>query len=155
MQLGYSVEATPLGTGGAIRAAARVIGCEQLLVLNGDTFFDVDYRQLVQEAPARTDLIACRRVEDVGRYGAVQLDASGRVMALAEKGAQGPGLINGGIYVLQREAIAAWPEPVFSIETNYFPKRLAAERLHGTACEGSFIDIGVPGDLKRAAEVLP
>jgi len=155
MQLGYCVEETPLGTGGAIRAAARVIACEQLLVLNGDTFFDVDYRQLVAQAPTGSDLMACRRVENVGRYGAVQLDASGRVMALAEKGAQGPGLINGGIYVLHREAIAAWPEPVFSIETVYFPERLAGERLYGTACEGAFIDIGVPDDLKRAAEVLP
>ena len=143
MQLGYSVEETPLGTGGAIRAAARVIACEQLLVLNGDTFFDVEYLNLAQQAPAGADLMACRRVGDVGRYGAVQLDASGRVIALAEKGAQGPGLINGGIYVLHREAIAAWPEDVFSIETDYFPKRLAAERLHGS-CNGMFIDIGVP-----------
>ena len=95
MQLGYSVEETPLGTGGAIRAAARVIACEQLLVLNGDTFFDVEYLNLAQQAPAGADLMACRRVGDVGRYGAVQLDASGRVIALAEKGAQGP-LINGG-----------------------------------------------------------
>lgn len=154
MQLGYSVEETPLGTGGAIRAAARVIACEQLLVLNGDTFFDVDYRQLVQQAPAGSDLMACRRVQDVGRYGAVQLDASERVMALAEKGSQGPGLINGGIYVLHREAIAAWPEAVFSIEIDYFPKRLTGERLCGTACEGAFIDIGVPEDLKRAKEML-
>ncbi len=155
MQIGYSVEVEPLGTGGAIRAAARVIACEQLLVLNGDTFFDVSYRQLVQETPAISDLMACRRVEDVSRYGAVQLNSSGQVMALAEKGAQGPGLINGGIYVLHREAIAAWPEPVFSIETDYFPKRLAAEVLSGVACEGAFIDIGVPDDLKRAAGVLP
>ena len=132
-----------------------MIACEQLLVLNGDTFFEVVYRQLVQQAPAGSDLMACRRVEDVGRYGAVQLGASGRVVALAEKGAQGTGLINGGIYVLHREAIAAWPEQVFSIETDYFPKRLAAERLNGLACEGTFIDIGVPYDLKRAVEVLP
>lgn len=154
IQLGYSVEKTPLGTGGAIRAAARVIACEQLLVINGDTFFDVAYRQLVQQAPAGSDLMACRRVEDVGRYGAVQLDASGRVVALAEKGAQGPGLINGGIYVLNREAIASWTEPVFSIETDYFPKRLADQQLRGVACEGVFIDIGVPDDLIRASEVL-
>ena len=155
MQLGYSVEETPLGTGGAIRAAARVIPCEQLLVLNGDTFFDVDYRKLVQQAPAGSDLMACRRVEDVGRYGAVQLNDSGRVVALAEKGAQGLGLINGGIYVLRREGIAAWPKAVFSIETGYFPERLAAERLYGVACDGAFIDIGVPVDLQRAAVVLP
>jgi len=154
MQLGYSVEETPLGTGGAIRAAARVIACEQLLVLNGDTFFDVNYFQLVQQTPSGQDLMACRWVDDVGRYGALQLDASGRVAALAEKGAQGAGLINGGIYVLNREAIAAWPEPVFSIETHYFPKRLAGERLYGVASEGAFIDIGVPDDLKRASEVL-
>ena len=99
--------------------------------------------------------MACRLMQDVGRYGAVQLDASGRVVVLTEKGAHGPGLINGGIYVLHRKAIAAWPEPAFSIETDYFPKRLAAGRLHSVAGEGAFIDIGVPDDLLLASEVLP
>lgn len=155
IQLGYSVEESPLGTGGAIRAAARVIACEELLVLNGDTFFDVDFRQLVQTARTGMDLMACRRVPDVGRYGAVQVDPRGRVSALAEKGPQGPGLINAGIYVLHRESIASWPEPQFSIETDYFPQRLAAERLYGEPCDGAFIDIGVPDDLRRAHEVLP
>jgi len=99
--------------------------------------------------------MACRLMQDVVRYGAVQLDASGRVVVLTEKGAHGPGLINGGIYVLHRKAIAAWPEPAFSIETDYFPKRLAAGRLHSVAGEGAFIDIGVPDDLLLASEVLP
>jgi D-glycero-alpha-D-manno-heptose 1-phosphate guanylyltransferase len=155
LQLGYSVEATPLGTGGAIRAAARVIPCDQLLVLNGDTYFDVDYRDLVEQATPGSDLMACRQVEDVGRYGAVQLDDGARVTALAEKGAEGPGLINGGIYVLDREAMASWPEEVFSIEADYFPKRVADERLTGIAFDQAFIDIGVPDDLTRASEVLP
>jgi D-glycero-alpha-D-manno-heptose 1-phosphate guanylyltransferase len=155
LQLGYSVEETPLGTGGAIRAAARVIACDQLLVLNGDTYFDVDYRALVEQATPGSDLMACRQVADVGRYGAVQLDATGRVKALAEKGAEGPGLINGGIYVLHREAIAARPEAAFSIESIYFPERLASGHLRGTAYEDSFIDIGLPDDLQRAASMLP
>ncbi len=154
IQLGYSMEQSPLGTGGAIRSAARVIACEKLLVLNGDTFFEMNYRQLVQEAPHGSDLMACRRVADVARYGAVQLDPSGRVMALSEKGAEGSGLINGGIYLLHRETIAAWPKSVFSIETDYFPQRLSAEKLYGIACEGAFIDIGIPDDLRRCSELL-
>jgi D-glycero-alpha-D-manno-heptose 1-phosphate guanylyltransferase len=155
LQLGYSVETSPLGTGGAIRAAARVIPCDQLLVLNGDTYFVLDYRDLVQQAKPGLDLMACRHVADVARYGAVQLDATGRVRALAEKGAEGPGLINGGIYVLDREGIASWPKEVFSIESDYFPARLADERLAGMAHDSAFIDIGVPDDLMRASEVLP
>jgi D-glycero-alpha-D-manno-heptose 1-phosphate guanylyltransferase len=154
MQLGYSVEVSPLGTGGAIRAAARAIPCQLILVLNGDTYFDLDFRSLVEQASVESDLMACRRVADVGRYGAVQLDPSGRVTALAEKGAEGAGLINGGTYVLNRQAIASWPDPVFSIETDYFPKRVADDCLDGVACEGVFIDIGVPDDLQRASEVL-
>jgi D-glycero-alpha-D-manno-heptose 1-phosphate guanylyltransferase len=155
IQLGYSVEVNPLGTGGAIRAAARVIPSEQLLVLNGDTYFDVDYRALVDQASAGVDLMACREVADVGRYGAVQLDSSGRVTALAEKRAVGPGLINGGIYVLNREGLASWPEPVFSIEADYFPRRMGEGSLFGAAWNRAFIDIGLPDDLKRASEVLP
>jgi D-glycero-alpha-D-manno-heptose 1-phosphate guanylyltransferase len=154
LQLGYSVEATPLGTGGAIRAAARVIPCDQLLVLNGDTYFDVDYRDLVEQSSLGSDLMACRQVADVGRYGAVQLDAIGRVTALAEKRAHGAGLINGGIYVLDREAMASWPEEVFSIEADYFPKRVTDESLYGISFNRAFIDIGLPDDLNAAAGVL-
>ena len=155
LQLAYSVETTPLGTGGAIHAAARVIPCDQLLVLNGDTYFDVDYRDLVEQATPGADLMACRQVADVGRYGAVQLDPTGRVMALAEKRAEGRGLINGGVYVLDRVAMASWPEDVFSIEAEYFSKRVEDQRIYGLACDGSFIDIGVPDDLHRASGVLP
>jgi D-glycero-alpha-D-manno-heptose 1-phosphate guanylyltransferase len=155
LQLGYSVETTPLGTGGAIRAAARVIPCDQLLVLNGDTYFDVDYRDLVEQATPASDLMACRQVADVGRYGAVQLDSTGRVTALAEKGAKGPGLINGGVYVLDREGMVSWPTEVFSIEADYFPERVEDERMTGIAFDQAFIDIGVPDDLNRASELLP
>mgnify|MGYP006276345009 CR=1 FL=1 len=155
IELGYSFEDRLLGTGGAIRAAARIIACDQLLVLNGDTFFNINYRQLLDSSPCGSDLIACRHIVDVGRYGAVELDANGRVVTLAEKGVVGPGLINAGVYSLQRQAIASWPKAVFSIETDYFPRRMAARRLWGKECEGSFIDIGLPDELKRASEVLP
>ena len=155
IHLGYSVEATPLGTGGAIRAAARVIPCDQLLVLNGDTYFDVDYQDFLEQALLGSDLIACRQVVDVGRYGAIRMDDTGRVTALAEKEVSGPGLINGGIYLLNRDAIASWQEEVFSIETDYFPKALMDRRLYGKSSNGGFIDIGVPEDLGRASEVLP
>ena len=74
--------------------------------------------------------------------------------ALAEKEGEGPGLINGGIYLLDREAMVSWPEEAFSIEADYFPEKVADERLTGMAFNRAFIDIGVPDDLKRALEVL-
>lgn len=155
MQLGFSVEDKPLGTGGAVRAASRVIACDQLLVLNGDTFFDVSYTALAREVKPGTDLVTCRKVSDVGRYGAVRLEQNGQVLSMAEKEQTGPGIINGGTYILERKQIATWHMEVFSLEKDYFPAQIKSRRLYGLACDGAFIDIGIPNDLERAGDILP
>lgn len=154
LRLGYSVETSPLGTGGAIKAAARVIPCQYFLVLNGDTYFDVDFASLIDLATPDHDLIVSRSVDNVGRYGAIRCDSSGLVQDLSEKTQDGPGLINGGIYVLSRDSIASFPGEKFSIETDYFPKRVAARRVYCSSSTAQFIDIGIPSDLARAPAIL-
>lgn len=154
MQIGYSVEVEPLGTGGAIRAAARVIACEQLLVLNGDTFFDVPFNDFTGRLQQAGDLMACRPVADVGRYGCVRIDVHGNVTNMAEKSHEGEGVINGGLYLLEREPLAADPRTRFSLETDYFPQRIEANKLYAHTYENPFIDIGIPTDLEKAASLL-
>src|SRR5262249_35491090 len=101
-QIEWSIEQQPLGTAGALKSAERFCADDVFLV-NGDTYLDFDAEGLIA-AHARTRAavtLAAARVPDAGRYGALDLDADGRVRRFREKSPDaGPGLINGGIYVI-------------------------------------------------------
>lgn len=152
MDIVHSTETEPLGTGGAIRQAARYLQGDGAHVLNGDTW--LDYAPAALEAAASAMAapmaIALAQVEDVGRYGAVEL-RDGRAVAFREKGETGPGWINAGCYFLSGKALAALPEiATFSFEREVLqPRAMAGEVAAFTATQG-FIDIGVPEDYARA-----
>lgn len=151
------IEGQPCGTGGALREAHDLLD-ERFLLLNGDSYFDINFRELVEKAftSGAPALVALRTIEDAGRYGSVELQGD-RIVRFLEKDptASGPSLINAGVYVLARETIAAISRLPCSIETDVFPKMVADGQLHGTLCEGYFIDIGIPESLEAARVDLP
>lgn len=156
MQVDYSVEATPLGTGGAVRQACAMLWGNAAHVLNGDTFLRYDLRTLEQAVSrASADLgMALARVDDVSRYGAVIRDGT-RIVGFKEKGESGPGYINAGSYYLTPTAIRALPaEPTFSFETRMLAPMTAAGRVCGFDATNGFIDIGVPEDYQRAQNLF-
>lgn len=117
--IGYIVEDSPLGTGGAIRKALECAVEPHVLVLNGDTFFKEDYRTMLELhcSSGATITVAAVHVEDMSRYGGMQLE-EGRVVSFIEKGERRAGWINAGAYVLSRDF--PWPEKLpskFSFET--------------------------------------
>jgi D-glycero-D-manno-heptose 1,7-bisphosphate phosphatase len=143
------------GTAGAL-ANARDVLDERFLLCNGDSFFDVNLLALVAlpvEGPW-TGKLALRPMADAGRYGAVTLDGT-RITGFAEKAGAAPGLINGGIYVLDRAILDEIERQPCSIEGDVFPKLVARGLLHGMPTDGYFIDIGIPADLARAKTELP
>ena len=156
VQITYSYEKRPLGTGGAIKLAERLIKEDDFLVMNADSFLDVDPNRLIEYHLTREALVtmALVEVEDPGRYGAVEANENGEIKSFVEKG-QGestrPGLINGGIYVLNREIFKYIPEGRVSLEKEVFPK-LTGKRFYGMLVKGFFIDIGVPEDYKKLQE---
>lgn len=152
MEIAYSVEDQPLGTGGAIRQAARRLQGEAVHVLNGDTW--LVYAPAALEAAARRGdaalAVALAQVPDVARYGAVEL-AGGRVRRFREKGEHGPGWINAGCYFLGPRALAALPaQPAFSFEHAVLQPMAAQGEVAGYTDTSAFIDIGVPEDYARA-----
>lgn len=154
--LEFSVEEVPMGTGGAIRDALRFTHGDSALVLNGDTLFRVDIGALVaSHLRCSADItVALRRVADTTRYGAVELDGE-FIRAFHEKGRSGPGLVNGGVYVVNSNVIrrcvaTAGPS---SFERDVLG-RGEALRLLGVPSGGYFIDIGAPEDLIRARSEL-
>ncbi len=148
----YAYEETLLGTAGAIKNAARYLEGEQALVLNGDTFYRLDYSRLTaqREAQELDMALVLRQVEDVSRYGQAIL-TDGRLTGFNEKTKDPkPGTINGGVYLMTRELISQIPDGKVSLENDMIPKWLSqGRRLGGFVNDGYFIDIGVPEDYYR------
>jgi D-glycero-alpha-D-manno-heptose 1-phosphate guanylyltransferase len=155
MEIAYVIEDKPLGTGGATRLAVEACTQDHVYVFNGDTYLDLEVELLEQQwQSSRCPIVVGRLVPDTARYG--RLVANGaRVVSFAEKGATGPGLINGGCYVLSRDALAKLPlNETSSIETDYFVPEVAHKRVEVFVTHGLFIDIGIPEDYSRAQTLL-
>lgn len=156
-EIRYAVEPEALGTGGAIAYALCDEPALPVLVVNGDSFLEIDYAALMnwyQRDPAAVALVV-RQVPDAGRYGTVTVEGETAV-AFAEKGARGAALISAGTYILepavfQRFGLAGR----FSIETDLLQRHCASLRPRAYRCDGYFIDIGVAEDLERAQRELP
>ena len=157
VRIDYAREMSPLGTGGAIVNALQHCQEESVTVLNGDTLFDVDHRLFIENG-AHDDsrlTIVTRRVDDAGRYGAVEVDAEGRIAAFREKDPSfGSGLINGGIYRLHRSLLESYAVgQQFSFEKEVLQP--LKEPFYAWPSDAYFIDIGVPDDYARAQIELP
>ena len=156
MTLAYSREAAPLGTGGALVQALRVVSGDAFFVLNGDTWLELNYAAFgyaVAEDGARL-AIALARVPDVARYGAVRLEEN-RVIGFDEKGVSGPGFINAGVYRMRRGLLKDRPSGVaFSFEREVLMPTVSRESVIGYTDTRGFIDIGVPEDYRRTQQLF-
>ena len=147
-----SVENTPLGTGGAVRHALAHIEGEDVLVMNGDSFVDMDMGAFVAFHHHHQAEISMLLVEMdcTGRYGAAQLGANGIIERFAEKTQQGRGLINAGVYMIRKHVIENMAADVCSsLEVDVFPAH-CGRGVYGMVQNGKFIDIGTPESLKAA-----
>jgi NDP-sugar pyrophosphorylase family protein len=156
LTLVYSQETSPLGTGGALRLALPLLDSDPVLVMNGDSFAAADLRAFWKWHKAmgvKATLLLAKQAE-TQRYGRVHMDAGGLILSFQEKGEQdGPGWINAGIYLMQRDLLQTIPERgAISLEQEIFPSWIH-QGLLGYCGEGFFLDIGTPDDY-AAAELL-
>lgn len=149
----YSKESSPLGTAGAVKLAQQYLqNAPYFLVMNGDSFLEIDFHQLVQFHRAHVGLVsmAVSRVQNATRYGTVEVDSGGRVIRFTEKtGSDSPGLINAGVYVFDRRVFDHIPEGRASLESEVFP-HLLDHGIYALEQHSIFIDIGTPEDYARA-----
>lgn len=156
IKITYAQEKQPLGTGGAIKFAMRKCESEQILVLNGDTFFQIDYNAFyVSHNSYDADVsLVLRRVSKPDRYGTVSLSQSCQILNFTEK-RKGllSGLINGGVYLIRKRSFEECKLPSkFSIEDDFFHAHLGSLKMQGFISEGYFVDIGIPEDYFKADE---
>lgn len=155
-RLRFEVEAEPLGTGGAIAAALRGAPEEPALVLNGDTYVQIDYAELARWYASDPVLLAMVAVKTAqpGRYGSLALDGE-RVRGFAEKSAAS-GWTNAGIYMLRAGVFARFGlAGSFSLEHDLLERHAGELGVRAFRAAGYFIDIGVPEDYERAQKELP
>lgn len=155
LSISYSVEDTPLGTGGAIKKALLNYTEDQCFVLNGDSFFEIDLQMMSFQHKESKLSIALKYLNNTDRYGNVRFDDNLKISSFNEKASNDTGWINGGIYLFNKSIIKSFPDlKQFSLEnfiTDYVHSHTAAAFLSN----GYFIDIGVPEDLSRAQFDIP
>ena len=156
--LDWVIEETPLGTGGGIRLAMSKVTGSRAVILNGDTFFNVDLNAFHSfSSESDTPLaVALKPMTDFDRYGSVTLSADGRITSFNEKKHCDNGLINGGIYCIDSCAglFDGMPDK-FSFEKEVLEPMSGKGTIVGFVSDGSFIDIGIPQDYGIAQTFLP
>lgn len=160
-ELDYVIEKTPLGTGGGLLLAVKkVCKDEPFLLLNGDTYFAVDLKILIEFSLANDAdwCFSLFRTSEEGRYMGIDISPQGQITSLKSGTGRQGRLSNGGVYWVNPRALFSGrfsPGDKVSLEDDIFPAAMAyGQRLLGIEFSGTFIDIGVPDDYHRAAALL-
>ena len=152
----YVNEHEPLGTGGAILNALKACDSDNVLIINGDTYFPIDIK-LFEEFHRNNKKpvsIALKRMKDFDRYGTVETQQNS-IVKFNEKTYNKEGLINGGIYIVNKDWLEQEKYPSkFSFEKDVLEKNVTKSLLAGKIFDDVFVDIGIPEDYKKAALIV-
>lgn len=156
--LQFIAEKEPLGTGGAVKFAAKNMHTEHCIICNGDSLCPTQLAPLYEKALDTKDadaIILATRVDDASDYGTITCDDAGHIHGFTEKGdIKGTALVNAGVYCVRTQWVHALPETVpLSIENHVFPQ-MQPTKLHVCTTDTPFIDIGVPDRLAYAEKAL-
>ena len=113
MRIKFSVEKSPLGTGGAIKKAGKMIQDTSFFVINGDIITDIDLKKL----SAKQNSIAS--VELRTKFGILET-ANDKITKFKEKKEISDLWMNAGIYHLQKDILRNLPSKG-DIEKTVFP----------------------------------
>jgi D-glycero-alpha-D-manno-heptose 1-phosphate guanylyltransferase len=152
-KISFAIEKEPLGTGGGILNALHHCNTDEVLVINGDTFFNIDYHLFYHHHNHHESVfsMALKPMQAFDRYGTVVCDRYRRITTFHEKQFMEAGLINAGVYILNRVEFEAmeWPEK-FSMEKDFMERYASEIHMCGFPYDEYFIDIGIPEDYAKA-----
>lgn len=153
MEIVYSIEDTPLGTGGGIKKALEYANESEVFVLNGDTFFNVNLNAMKDFHLSKdADItIASKLMHDFDRYGTLDIREDDRkLLSFIEKRPREVGYINGGVYIIKRTTLDLVGKEIFSIEKDFMEEKSLNLKIYAYISDGYFIDIGIPEDYFKA-----
>lgn len=144
----YSIETSPLGTGGAIKQALSLTTCNEIMIMNGDTLFDIDFSYAIDKfRNSHSDFaILLKLKNNFDRYGTVKIRKN-KILLFKEKQFTKRGLINSGIYFMNKKNVKLPIKDVFSFEDEFLNQNVNI--LYPIRLKGYFIDIGIPEDYYR------
>jgi mannose-1-phosphate guanylyltransferase len=151
----------PLGTAGPVKHAEKLLGHDEpFLVLNGDIFADLNYKELIDchiKTGALATIALCT-VEDPCRYGVAELEDNNCIKRFIEKPAKGTAqtnLINAGVYVLSPKVLGYIPKGKHvSMEREIFPILAKEKKLYGHLVHGLWMDIGKPEEYLETNKII-
>jgi NDP-sugar pyrophosphorylase family protein len=153
----YAEESQPLGTGGALRnASLYLINEEKFLVVNGDTYLNIDFPDFSRFHEEKDSLItmALAKIERPSKSGFVKIDKENRVVDFVEK-KKGVGLMNAGYLIFSFEVFNYMPDKnKFSLEHDLYPNIVGTKRVFGYLTSQYFRDIGNPKDYDAVKKEL-
>lgn len=156
LELIYAIEENQLGTGGGIINSLKFTSKKYLYLLNGDTYFNVNLNKMFNfHLKTKADFsIAIKPLKNITRYGTVEI-TSDRITSFNEKQNKDFGLINGGIYIIDRTKLESIQfVNKFSFETDFLEKYCSIFTINGFISDSYFIDIGIPEDYQIAKNKL-
>ena len=146
----FSQEDEPLGTGGAIKNAEKLIKSDNVIIMNGDTYLNLDFLDLLKYHCEKNSLITIAGVESKLKsdVGSISVDKDFKIVKFREKSSnKGKGYINAGVYVFKREAFNILPDKIkFSVEKDVFSSIIIPNHFLYIS-DSEFFDIGTPEKL--------
>lgn len=156
MELIYSKEDVPLGTGGAIKLALNLVSGDHAFVFNGDSFLDLEMREveLLWQATKKPVIVGVS-VTEASRFGVLKISNSGSsIDGFFEKNTKSHGVINAGCYILPVDLLNDFKSGInFSFEREYLETDKISNFVFFKS-RGYFIDIGIPSDYIRFCEKI-
>lgn len=149
VRISYSEEKEPLGTGGALKQSLFRKDDSHFIVMNGDSFFNIPFADLIRYHHGKPGLITMGLafVKDRNRYGGVEInDDDGSIRSFQKDGLDTAGLINSGVYIVNRNIVEYIPDGPVSFEGQVLPLLKNDRLLYGKVFDAFFLDIGIPKD---------
>jgi NDP-sugar pyrophosphorylase family protein len=160
VEISYSSEKEPLGTGGALRLALSVAQTANVLVVNGDTFFDVDTETFLSQHANSHSVVTLALINQGGsnRFGVVRMNVNNAIQEFLEK-SPSFGLVSGGVYAVDRTKLMSIIDTSFrtrplSLENDVWPYLVSQNAMRGMEFHETFLDMGTPESYAAAAAVL-
>jgi len=142
----YVVENNPLGTGGAIKNAIKFSNEQNILILNGDTYVDINFMDFLEFHKSKNSLctISVLNIQDASRYGSIEFNNQMKITKFIEKKNSSNVYINAGYIYIQNNIFINYLSEIFSFENDFLPVFMNSDCAYAYPIDSYFIDIGIP-----------
>jgi len=156
VRIAYSVEESPLGTGGAFRKAlfSSKLGDVDVVMMNGDILTDLPLREMVAAHGSGRRTATLLLVPYKSRFGIVRVDKNNLVKNFEEKPEFPDTWINGGVYVAKAKRIRGYLPEKGDIERETFPKLAASGEILAYRYRGFWSLIDSIKDIQEVEKEL-